>query len=66
MQRVAELVKQGAGVVVAEAAPGRAGSDLPLEKFITLKTSGRTSPSSFSWSRRLDIQAPLRLDGRAK
>jgi len=37
-----------------------------LLKFITLSTSGRISPSSFSWSRRLVIQAPLRLEGRAK
>jgi hypothetical protein len=38
----------------------------PLLKFITLRISGRTSPSNFSWSRRLVIQAPLRLERRAK
>jgi len=32
----------------------------PLEKFITLTTSGRMSPASFSWSRSVVIQAPLR------
>jgi hypothetical protein len=37
-----------------------------LEKFMTLKTSGRTSPSSLYCSRSVDIQAPPRFDGRAK
>jgi hypothetical protein len=36
------------------------------EKFMTLTTTGRTSPVSFCWSRSADIQAPLRLLGRAK
>jgi hypothetical protein len=37
-----------------------------LEKFITLTTTGVTSPVSFCWSLSADIQAPLRLLGRAK
>ena len=37
-----------------------------LEKFMTLTMIGRTSPSSFSWSRKPLIQAPLRFeDGRS-
>ena len=64
MQRVAELVEQRAGVVEARAAS--AAPAPPLEKFITLTTSGRTSPASFSWSRSVVIQAPLRFEERAK
>jgi hypothetical protein len=37
-----------------------------LEKLHTLTISGRISPESFSWSRSEVIQAPLRLEGRAK
>ena len=39
-----------------------AAPSAPLAKFITLTMSGRTSPSSFSWSRKALIQAPLRLE----
>ena len=63
VQRVAELVEQRAGVVERQqrrlAAPA-------LLKFITLTTSGRMSPASFSWSRSVVIQAPPCLEGRAK
>ena len=37
-----------------------------LAKFMTLTTIGRTTPSSFFWSRKPDIQAPERFEGRAK
>ncbi len=63
MQRVAEFVEQRARVVEAEQRRLAVGA---LAKLQTLTISGRTSPASFSWSRSDVIQAPLRLDGRAK
>ena len=48
VQRVAEFVEQRAGVVEAQQRRLAVGA---LVKFITLTTSGRMSPASFSWSR---------------
>ena len=63
VQPVAEFVEQRAGVVEAEQRRLAVGA---LGEVQTLTTSGRMSPASFSWSRSDVIQAPLRLEGRAK
>ena len=63
MQAVAEFVEQRAGVVERQQ---RRLAGAGLEKLQTLTMSGRTSPTSFSWSRSEVIQAPLCLEARAK
>jgi len=60
VQRVAELVEEGARVVRRREAP--ACPVAGFEKFITLMTIGRTSPVRRCWSRSPFIQAPLRLE----
>ena len=57
---MAEFVEEGPCVV--EAREGRR----PFEKFMTLTMIGRMSPESLSWLRKALIQAPLRLEDRAK